>query len=463
MLTALRGLTLRGRCFLAAGLTVAACALVLGERDLLRIGLLLLALPLVAVAVVTRTRYRLACTRHVDPARVQAGREAQVGLRLDNISRLPSGMLLMEDTLPWVLGGQPRFVLDRVEPRGVRDVAYPLRSDVRGRFRIGPLTVRLTDPFGMCELGRAFAAVDTLVVTPVVTPLPAVRLGGELAGGGDSTARSMATSGDDDAATREYRQGDDLRKVHWRSTARTGELMVRREEQPRQSRVTVLLDSRARAHSGEGAASSLEWAISAAASISVHLVRSGYSLQLITDGGAELAAPGASLADGLVLDPLAILTASAEQTLAPGLDAARSGGAEGLVVAVLGWVDVAEAEALARLRTGGTTGIAVCLDTARWGAATARRSSPSTGRSSASGQDASPFEAAADVLFRAGWRVLRAGPETSLAALWPLAGARAAGAGARAAGAGAPASVAGAPALTRPTDATRRPAPVGAK
>jgi uncharacterized protein (DUF58 family) len=82
----------------------------------------------------------------------------------------------------------------------------------------------------------------------------------------------------EDVTTREYRRGDDLRRVHWRSTARTGELMVRREEQPWQSRATVVLDSRRTAHRGTGAASSLEWLVAAAASVAVHLTHAGFAV-----------------------------------------------------------------------------------------------------------------------------------------------------------------------------------------
>ncbi|TAL24279.1 MAG: DUF58 domain-containing protein, partial [Frankiales bacterium] len=260
-------MTTRGRCLLAAGLALALSAVVLGQRDLLRAAVFLVALPLAAVWLVSRTRYRLSCTRALDPPRIEAGRPAAVRLRLDNVSRLPSGVLLMEDALPYSLGGRPRFVLDKIEPRGVREVTYSVSSDVRGRFPVGPLSVRLTDPFGLCELTRSFASADELVVTPVVSALPAVRLGGDWASGGESMARSVSSSGTDDAATREYRHGDDLRKVHWRSTARVGELMVRREEQPFQSRATLLLDSRAAAHRGDGPGSSFEWAVSAVASI----------------------------------------------------------------------------------------------------------------------------------------------------------------------------------------------------
>ena len=77
---------------------------------------------------------------------------------------------------PTCSGAGPRFVLDRVEPRGRREVTYTVRSDVRGRYTLGPLAIRLTDPFGMCELSRSFTARDTLIVVPRRSqPLPAVR------------------------------------------------------------------------------------------------------------------------------------------------------------------------------------------------------------------------------------------------------------------------------------------------
>src|SRR5205823_4479568 len=128
-------------------------------------------------AMIARTRYRLTCTRRLDPVRVNAGSSAQVLLRLQNVSRLPTGVMLAEDTVPYMLGGRPRFVLDRVLPQRKLEIEYTVRSQVRGRYRIGPLTVRLTDPFGLCELGRSFTSTESLVVTPVVQLLPDGRLG----------------------------------------------------------------------------------------------------------------------------------------------------------------------------------------------------------------------------------------------------------------------------------------------
>src|SRR5690348_12062579 len=126
---ALAGLTTRGRSLLAAGVALSGTALLLGQRDLLRAGIFLLVLPLAAAGFVVRTRYRLTCSRRLDPPRVEAGQSTTVQLRLDNVSRLSSGVLLMEDNLPYALGGRPRFVLDKVEPRGVREVSYPVRPE----------------------------------------------------------------------------------------------------------------------------------------------------------------------------------------------------------------------------------------------------------------------------------------------------------------------------------------------
>ncbi|HMA45629.1 MAG TPA: DUF58 domain-containing protein [Frankiaceae bacterium] len=427
LLAALGGLTTRGRCFLAAGVACALSAFVLGERDLLRVGVLLLALPVVAAVVVARTRYRLACSRRLEPARVPAGRTAKAFLRLDNVSRLPTSVLLMEDAVPYVLGGRPRFVLDRVEPGGTRDVEYTVRGELRGRYHFGPLSVWLTDPFGFCELTRSFSARDELVVTPVVDPLPPVRLGGDWTGGGDTRARSIATSGEDDVATRTYRQGDDLRRVHWRSTARAGELMVRREEHPWQSRATLLLDTRATAHVGEGPRSSFEWAVSAIASVAVHLGRVGYALRLVLDGGEETATATPASASTTLLDGLATVERSAGVSLRPAASRLSSVGRAGLLVAVLGALDPDEAAVLARTRAGAGLAVAILLDTASWGAYRP-------------GHDArAALEASAELLRAAGWRVLVAGYGGRLPELWSEVapdGARAGRAPTRAAGGG---------------------------
>ncbi|HTL22999.1 MAG TPA: DUF58 domain-containing protein [Mycobacteriales bacterium] len=408
MRTALSGLTTRGRCLLAAGTTLGVCAVLLGQRDLLRAAVLLVALPLVALVIVSRTRYRLACSRLLDPPRTEVGRGSTVRLRLDNVSRLPSGVLLMEDALPFVLGGRPRFVLDRVEPRGVREVSYPVRSEVRGRFRVGPLSVRLTDPFGLVELTRSFSTSDELVVTPVVSPLPAVRLGGDWATGGDAVSRAVSATGHDDAATREYREGDDLRKVHWRSTARVGELMVRREEQPFTSRGTLLLDARAIAHRGQGPGSSLEWAVSAVASVGVALLRTGYVLRLVDDAGADLVPSVVPLTEGTLLDALAGVLPSNRGPLGQTIESLRRTGVDGVLVAVLGAQEADDVEQLARLRHGAGACVAVLVDTPTWAG------SPGT----------TSHEATARLLRRSGWRVLDVSHGTTLASVWPEAGIR---------------------------------------
>ena len=228
-------------------------------------------------------------------------------------------------------------------PKWKRSVGYLVRSDVRGKFDVGPMKVRLSDPFGLIELERTFRTRSTLVVTPRVVPLPVVPLSGVWTGSGDNRPRAFASGSAEDVTVREYRRGDDLRRVHWRSSAHAGELMVRREEQPWQSRATLFVDNRKIAHRGTGAASSLEHAVSLAASIAVHLVQRGFSVRLVTASGAgpEQHLARARCAGGRgrpLLEQLAVLT----DTTHPHLDLRwlQEAGHSGLLIAVLG--DVAE-------------------------------------------------------------------------------------------------------------------------
>ena len=116
---------------------------------------------------------RLTLARTVTPHRLTAGQTATVELDLRNEGRVPTGLLLLEDQVPYVLGARPRFVLEGIGHGWRRHVAYTVRSDVRGHFDVGPMTVRVTDPFGLIELGRAFHTTASLTVTP--PPHPALR------------------------------------------------------------------------------------------------------------------------------------------------------------------------------------------------------------------------------------------------------------------------------------------------
>jgi uncharacterized protein (DUF58 family) len=410
MRAALRGLTTRGRSFLAAAGAAGVSALILGERDLLRVAVLLLALPLLAAAYVGRSRYKLACTRTLNPGRAPVGSSARVILRLQNMSRLPTGTLLLEDRLPYALGSRPRVVLERLGAHQASSVAYTVRADVRGRYPIGPLVIRLTDPFGLCELTRSFPSVDRLTVIPQVVALPPVRLAGEYAGTGESRARSVAVHGEDDAATREYRRGDDLRRVHWRSTARTGELMVRREEQPWESRATVVLDTRVFAHRGEGPTASFEWAVSATASIAMHLRHAGYKLRLVTGSGVDIDATEIG-GEGALLDTLADVKPAQNGDISILVEQVRRRSDGGLVIGVFGSLTVPEAELLAGLRGNGATCIGFAIDSSTWVSMTAGD------RQEADREHA----AAALALVHNGWRSVPVTHGDALPALWPAA------------------------------------------
>ena len=401
MKEALAGLTVRGRSFLAAGITALVCAILLDQTALARVGVLVLVLPLLTAWVVSRNRYRLALVRTVTPQLVAAGQPARVTLSLTNEGRTPNGVLLLEDQVPYVLGTRPRFVVEGIGNGWKQTVTYQVRSDVRGHFEIGPMSVRVTDPFGLVELGRTFRTTVPLTVTPRTVALPQIALGGAWTGSGDNRPRAFATGSAEDVTVREYRRGDELRRVHWRSSAKMGELMVRREEQPWQSRATLYLDNRTSAHRGHGIASSLEAAVSAAASIAVHLSRRGFAVRLVTATGEEPSSAwhvrGAELNTGPLLEALAVVEAVSRPRLDTGWLA--EGGHGGLTVAVFGNVEATDLPVLRRMRHQAGSAMAIALDADAWGGAAAGAG-------------------ATRALAQQGWRSAVLGPRDRLDAVW---------------------------------------------
>ena len=352
MRTLLGALTVRGRSFVTAGAAAVICGLLIPEPDLLRIGAVLMALPLLSAFGAGRARYRLSCVRRVTPSRLPAGQTAAVTIRLVNVSRLRTGLLLADDTVPYALGSRPRFVFEGIGGGGWREYTYELGADSRGKYTIGPLRVRVADSFGLVSITRAFTSTSTLTVTPAIVPLSRPPLAGSWLGDSDSGRRSIAASGDDDAAPRAYRTGDSLHRVHWRSTARYGELMVRREEQFWRNTASLFLDGRRTGYSGP----MFELAVTAAASIGVHLAGEGFDARLVTELG-EVPRQG-SFRDTL-LDTLAVLQPSRAIRLEAGVRAL--GSADGQLIAVLGELTAGQAQELATARRGSAPALALIL------------------------------------------------------------------------------------------------------
>ncbi len=225
---------------------------------------------------------------------------------------------------------------------------------------------------------------------------------------------------------RGYRRGDDLRRVHWRSTARYGELMVRREEQPQRSRATVLLDTRRLAFDGAGPDSAFEWAVSAAASSLVHVLEQGFSARLLTDAGDSVPGEGgggfssggqeSAEAAGLMMDTLAVVGHSDGAGLSRAYDAVRGGGGfdggggDGLLIAFFGDMDDVQTELAAKMRQRTSGAVAFVLDTAAWGG------------QPAPGHAVTPLEERLHRLRDAGWTALAAPPGVAFGELWRQAG-----------------------------------------
>ena len=372
LIEALHGFTLRGRSFIAAGLTAMLCGIVLGEHDLVRIGALVVLLPVVAALWIARSGNRLGLARTLGAAQVEVGQRAVVHLELTNVGPT-TGVLLIEEQIPWALGSRPRFVIDAMRPGWSRKIDYPVQAEVRGKYEIGPVRVRVGDPFGLLELHRTFTKTASLVVIPVTEPLPAIPLLGAWTGTGDNRPRPFASGSAADVTVRDYRVGDDLRRVHWRSTAKVGALMVRREEQPWQSRCTLFIDNRARVHRGQGPHSSIERAITAAASIAVHLTAQGFQVRLVSATGEEIEHGwhdgDVATSTRPLLECLAVLPTVTSTDLYTGwVDESVT---SGMCVAVVGDVDDHDRDFLSGLHHRGSASYAVALDVDSWAARSA--------------------------------------------------------------------------------------------
>ena len=267
-------LTQRGVALLATAPLLLAAGFLLGYPELTLLGCA--ALLAVGLGVgYAGWRPRLHATRSAHPDRVTRGESSRVTLTVRNTSRLRSTTMIAYDhcgpsTVP--------VPLVRLRPRRDTVVGYPVPTEHRGVVDIGPLRVERRDPLGLLSVAREHGEVITVWVHPKAHPLAALPAG--IARSLDGLIDRVPPGTITFDALRQYVVGDELRRVHWRTTARIGQLMVREHVDTSLPRLVILLDDRASAHTAE----SFEAACEAAASIvlAAHQAELPLALELVS-------------------------------------------------------------------------------------------------------------------------------------------------------------------------------------
>jgi uncharacterized protein (DUF58 family) len=358
-------LTTRGRSFAAVGLTLLIGGLLLGFTDITRVGVLLGALPLLAGVNARRIGNGVVVVRTVHPARLVVDQSARVHLVLQNTSSRRTQLQLAEERVDAMLGDRPRFVLATMEPGDVREVDYRIRSQVRGRERLGPLILHVRDPFGLATTATSLPGCTDILVLPRIEVLGSSRPRGEGIGAEGAIPHMVAQHGEDDVTIRSYRDGDDLRRIHWPATAHRSELMVRQEDRPARRRAVIVLDSRASGHQGSGTLGSFEWAVSAAASIAAHLSGHRYALHLVSNETTAAGEASQTVEIDNALAWLAVAQLGAPEQFDELLHSAHPlTSAGGLVIAIVTNRNEAALARIAALRQPGGTGLLFLLDSA---------------------------------------------------------------------------------------------------
>ena len=324
------GLTPKGLMVAGGAVPALLVGRLLGVAEFDLIALAALLLVVAALVTVALSGGGVTVRRRLGAGDVRVGQHVEVTLqvRVDRRLRVP---LLVTDAND--LGAEPdaRFVLPGLGADAPATLRYDVVATRRGVAAVGPARLVVRDPFGLAQRTPTLQAAEELLVHPRVEPLDPVAARGAHRAAGDSRTRRLHTVGEDFYTMREYVHGDDLRQVHWPSTARRQRLMVRQPERSYEAQGTVLLDTRAAVHSGDGDRSTLERAISVAASLLVQLAAQGYGLRLVTDQDPVLPGPEPL---GVLMGRLARMQTSATGSLVDAAAALR-GGQEGLLVAVL--------------------------------------------------------------------------------------------------------------------------------
>lgn len=282
---------------------------VFGVLELTGIGTALVVLVAAAAASTRIRRHLPTLTHEADRARVFSGDSVDIRIALTGSGAGHILSVVVHDPIQ-MPDGSVETVAATLSTNDSRAAAHLTISQPvarRGVCTIGPLTAELSDPFGLSRRVLPGAPALRVTVLPRVDPLTPPPLHGDAES--RSTTTTTALTGSDLAALREYVPGDDIRRVHWRTSARRDDLVVRQDRQPRRPGCLVVLDTRADVHRSE----SFEQAVSATASILVAAHQAGQRVRLCTtDGFDSNRGSGRDHLD-LVLGELAVVQAGTDR------------------------------------------------------------------------------------------------------------------------------------------------------
>ena len=294
--------TRAGYATLAFGVVSLIAGRLFGLFELYIVAAAALALVACAAAWVVLNWRGLSVSRTVTPARLHVGSTSSVTLSLSNRRIIPTPVAQITDEVD----GTPRADA-HVPPltRGkVTRASYRVPAEVRGRIALGPMRTRVTDPFALATVLRTSAPDAAVLVLPaydVVSAPP--QPSGRVASKADRSPGRIGAHGEEFSSLRDYVVGDDLRKVHWPSTARSGDLVVRSEHVPEHGDSMVMLDVRSAVATPE----TFERMVSAATSLLIACFTRGDTVRFKTTAGDDLVAEDQPSFDA-ILDRLALIT-----------------------------------------------------------------------------------------------------------------------------------------------------------
>jgi uncharacterized protein (DUF58 family) len=265
-------MTKRGRALLGLGLLTYVVARAFGSRPLYPVALGLLFLVLLAWLWVRLAQGPMRLHRTVESGQRLEGDDVDVELRLEHSAQLPPPSLVLVESVSRL--GERRTPLEAKQGR------YRLSQLRRGRYVFRDVRAVLEDSFGLQRAEIPLAASWALLVHPRLVELDRLFSEGGTYAQDGRRLLLRRPSGFDLHSVREYEQGESLRKVHWRSTAKRGELMVKELEDAPRDEVAILLDGEAGAVVGE----SFDVQVRVAGSLLLAQARRGRRAVLLVNG-----------------------------------------------------------------------------------------------------------------------------------------------------------------------------------